>query len=104
MSRPPRVLFVNSGILGHRAVASLLEDAASRMDVRAEHINLSGALTFAERVQRWVLSRRLTPRTGALANLDLRRWREEMNVGLIAARRIAAAGRREPFDAVHFHP
>lgn len=104
MSKPPRVLFVNSGILGHRAVAALLEDAASRMNIRAEHINLSGPLSFTERVQRWALSRRLAPGTGPLANLDFRRWREEWNVGLLAARRIAAADRRERFDVVHFHP
>jgi glycosyltransferase involved in cell wall biosynthesis len=104
MAEAPRVLFVNSGILGHRAVASLLEDTSSRMAIRAEHINLSGPLTLGERAQRWVLSRRVVPTSGPLSNADFRRWREELNVGLLAARRIAAADRRERVDIVHFHP
>ena len=103
-SQRPRVLFVNSGILGHRAVAALLEDVSRLMDVSSEHINLSGELTLIDRIQRWILSRRFTPRTGAASNLDLRRWREELNVGLFAARRIAAARRANQFDVVHFHP
>jgi glycosyltransferase involved in cell wall biosynthesis len=47
----------------------------------------------------------VTPRSGPAANLDLRRWREELNVGLLAARRISAAERQlqRPFDLLHFH-
>ena len=102
-----RVLFVNSGILGHHAVAGLLEDAARLMpSVAPAHINLSDDLTIRDRVIRRLLSLRLMPRTGSAANLDLRRWREELNVGLLAARRIGAKERAEgrPFDVLHFHP
>jgi glycosyltransferase involved in cell wall biosynthesis len=52
---------------------------------------------------RRLFSVRLTPRTGRAANLDLRRWREELNLGLLAARRIALAAREASFDVLHFH-
>jgi starch synthase len=106
-AEPTRVLFVNSGILGHRAVAGIVDAAARLMpSVAASHINLSDDLTIRDRVIRRLLSLRLTPRTGIAANLDLRRWREELNVGLLASRRIAARERADgrPFDVVHFHP
>jgi glycosyltransferase involved in cell wall biosynthesis len=105
--RAIRGLFVNSGILGHRAVAGLIEDATRLMpSVDAQHINLSDELTIRDRVIRRLLSLRLTPRAGVAANLDLRRWREELNAGLLASRRIAAAERAHgrPFDVAHFHP
>jgi glycosyltransferase involved in cell wall biosynthesis len=103
---PPRarVLFVNSGILGHRAVAGLIADTvrlASSLD--ATHIDLSRGLTLGDRIARRLFSVRLAPGTGVAANLDLRRWREELNVGLLAARRIAAAERQQCFDVLHFH-
>ena len=103
--RPTRVLFVNSGILGHRAVACLLDDAARLMpSVAAEHVNLSDNLTYSDRAVRWILSRRLTPDDGPARNLDLRRWRMELNIGLLAARRVRAAERSSSFDVVHYHP
>jgi glycosyltransferase involved in cell wall biosynthesis len=99
-----RVLFVNSGILGHRAVAGLIEDTvrlASSLD--ATHIDLSRGLTLGDRIARRLFSVRLAPGTGVAGNLDFRRWREELNVGLLAARRIAAAERHQRFDVLHFH-
>jgi glycosyltransferase involved in cell wall biosynthesis len=45
----------------------------------------------------------LAPRGGPAGNLDLRRWREELNVGLLAARRISEVERKARFDVLHFH-
>jgi alpha-maltose-1-phosphate synthase len=100
----PRVLFVNSGILGHRAVAELMRDAAARIPgVDAAHINLSEGLTLRDRFVRRILCARVMPNGGPAANLDLARWRQELNAGLLAARRISIAERRGPFDVLHLH-
>jgi len=72
--------------------------------VDAEHVNLSDDLTYSERALRWVLSRRVAPDSGPAANADLRRWRMELNIGLLASRRVRAAERARPFDVVHYHP
>ena len=99
-----RVLFVNSGILGHRAVAALIEDAAALMpSVDARHINLSESLTIGDRIARRLLCARVAPSSGVFANVDLARWRQQMNAALLAARRIAAADRHGPIDLLHFH-
>ena len=100
-----KTLFVNSGMLGHRAVAELIRDAARTMpSVAASHIDLSCDLTLADRAWRRLLGVGLAPTQGPAANLDLRRWRLELNAGLLAARRIADAERLGgPFDALHFH-
>ena len=99
-----RALFVNSGMLGHRAFAGLMNDITARIPgLDARHLDLSRELTIGDRLIRRLFSLRLTPRSGPAANLDLRRWREELNVGLLAARRIAAAERQGPFDVLHFH-
>jgi glycosyltransferase involved in cell wall biosynthesis len=98
------VLFVNSGILGHRAVAELLKDSAARIgDVTALHLNLSENLTVRDRIVRRLLCARLAPHAGPVANIDLARWRQEMNAGLLAARRIGAAERSASVDVLHFH-
>ena len=99
-----RALFVNSGMLGHRAFAGLMKKITSRVPgLEARHIDLSGELTVGDRVIRRLFSVRLTPQSGPAANLDLRRWREELNVGLLAARRIATSEREGSFDLFHFH-
>jgi len=100
-----KTLFVNSGMLGHRAVAELIRDAAGAMpSVAACHIDLSRDLTLGDRAIRRLLGVGLAPTQGPAANLDLRRWRLELNAGLLAARRIAEAERATgPFDALHFH-
>jgi glycosyltransferase involved in cell wall biosynthesis len=99
-----RALFVNSGLLGHQSFAGLMTEIAARVPgLDAHHVNLSHDLTAADRVLRKLLSVQLTPSTGPVANLDLRRWRQEWNVGLLAARRIASAERGGPFDVLHFH-
>ncbi len=99
-----RMLFVNSGILGHAAVAGLFVDVARRLPgISATHIDLSDHLTFADRVVRRVLSLPLSPSAGWAGNLDLRRWRQEVNVGLLARRRIAAAEGAGRYDMLHLH-
>lgn len=99
-----RTAFVNTGMLGHRSVARLLADCAAAMpDVESVHIDLSGDLTLFDRGVRRALSVPLAPRHGALANVDLRRWRQELNLGLLASRRLAAAERDGAFQLLHFH-
>jgi glycosyltransferase involved in cell wall biosynthesis len=102
-ARRPHIVFVNSGILGHRAVAALIKDSAGAMSIEATHINLSEDLTIGDRVVRRLLCARVAPATGPAANLDLARWRQQMNVALLAARRIAAVDRRAPIDLLHVH-
>ncbi len=100
-----RVLFLNSGILGHRTVGGLFRDVAALLPgIDAVHVDLSGELSWADRAVRRVFSLRLAPSRGLAANVDLRRWREELNVGLLAGRRIARLElERGPFDVLHFH-
>jgi glycosyltransferase involved in cell wall biosynthesis len=103
----PSVLFVNSGILGHQAVARIMTSLTTgHPSLRGEHEDLSGALTLGDRAIRRAFSLRLAPSTGRYANLDLLRWRQEVNVGWLAARRIKAVEHRlgRPFDVLHFHP
>src|SRR5207247_7703121 len=64
---------------------------------------LSRDLTIRDRVVRRLLCARMAPAAGWAANVDLARWRQQMNAGLLAARRIEAAERSRPFDLVHFH-
>jgi len=99
-----RALFINSGILGHRAVAGLLRDTVALLpSIDATHVDLSRDLTLRDRLIRRAFSLPLAPRSGPAGNLDLRRWREELNVGLLAARRISEVERRSRFDVLHFH-
>ena len=99
-----RVAFVNSGILGHASVARLLADSAREMpDVDAVHIDLGRDLSWLDRGVRALLSVRLAPLAGPLANLDLRRWRQEVNVGLLAKRRLDVLEACGRFDVLHFH-
>lgn len=102
MSRGVRALFVNSGMLGHASVASLVRDAVAR-DARIEptHVDLARPLGAGERLRRAVLCARPLGTT----NLDLARWRSELHSGLLAADRIRSALARdsEGFDVLHFH-
>jgi glycosyltransferase involved in cell wall biosynthesis len=99
-----RALFVNSGLLGHHAFAGLMRQITSHVPgLDAHHTDLSCDLTVKDRLLRRLFSVPLSPSSGPAANLDLRRWRQELNVGLLAARRIARAERAAPFDLLHFH-
>jgi hypothetical protein len=103
--RVARALFVNTGILGHRTVAGLMQETTAHLSrVEASHLDLSRELIWSDRAVRRVFSLRLAPARGSVANIDLRRWREELNVGLLAGRRIARLERRSgPFALLHFH-
>ena len=103
MTSAPRVAFVNCGILGHKAMADVMVDLGVLMGVEATHIDLSNELTIGDRVIRRLLSCRAVPTDGAFANLDLRRWRQELNLGWLARRRLRAAERHGGFDVLHFH-
>src|SRR5215471_10039825 len=99
----PRVAFINVGFLGHAAMADAMQDVARLLPIDATHINLSDALTIRDRLIRRALSVRLAPTSGRYANLDRRRWRQELNIGLLARRRLAASERPGGFDLLHFH-
>ena len=96
---------MNSGILGHKAVALLFAEAASRSEgLEATHVDLSAPLTLRERVVRRLACVHPFGATRfGRANFDLGRWRDEMHAGLLARRRIRAAERTGPFDVLHFH-
>jgi glycosyltransferase involved in cell wall biosynthesis len=99
-----RAAFVNSGLLGHGAFASLMPAIVSRMHgVDAVHVDLRDRLSLGDRLIRRALSVRLTPPTAMLDNVDVRRWRQEFNAGWLAARRLAALERGTPFGLLHFH-
>lgn len=98
----PRVAFVNGGILGLIAFDHFLREYLPRQSAIAfEHILLTADLTLPERAFRRVLCQRLW-RDGWLGvvNPDLARLRYELNAGLLARRRLGAAG---SFDLLHFH-
>lgn len=103
-SRPLRVLFVNTGIMGHGSAARLIRDAV-RVDagIEAVHLDLSTGLTVPERIVRRLLA--LGPKPGTRAGaVTAARFRHELDSGVRAARRIAALERRgERFDVIHFH-
>lgn len=101
---PVRVLFVNTGILGHRTVAHVLDRAMrARPGIAATRIDLAGGLSVPDRVIRRLLT--LGPRPGtALGAATAARFRHEMNAGLTAARRIRALERGGArWDVLHFH-
>lgn len=103
----PRVLFINSGILGHKSVSNLLRNSAGlRADIEPDHVDLSKDLTITDRVIRRAFCFRLLGSTTkfSAANYDLARWRHELHVGLLAARRIKAREKvAGGFDVIHFH-
>ena len=101
----PRVAFVNGGILGLTLVRQLGSARPSPTvgDIHAEHFVLSEDLTVSERDRaRASLCQRLWPDLRGIAQLDLARFRREMNAGLQARRRLLARG-LDHFDVLHFH-
>jgi len=100
-----RVLFVNTGILGHASVARLVRRAVEGdAGVEAVHLDLAERLTAGERVLRRLMT--LGPRPGSRGGaLSAARFRHELHAGVAAARRIAALeARAGAFDVIHFHP
>lgn len=100
-----RVLFVNSGILGHASVARLFRRLAEAdPSLHATHVDLSADLTPGERVVRRVMCAGPAPGSSPAASLALPRLRHELHAGVQAARRIRALERAgEAFGVLHFH-
>ncbi|HET6762108.1 MAG TPA: hypothetical protein VFH27_00515 [Longimicrobiaceae bacterium] len=100
-------LFVNSGILGQRTFAAFIarEMVGERDGIRGRQMVLTEGLTFTDRAVRRLLCTRVWPDgAGGLYNLDLHRYRAELNAGLLARRRIHALEKGgERFDVLHFH-
>lgn len=100
---PPRVAFVNGGILGLLSYATWLRQTfTDDSEIHAEHFVLSEHLPIRERIVRRILCQRVWPDFRGTQNLDLARFRQEYNAGLQARRRLLARG-LEHFDVLHFH-
>ncbi len=102
-----RVLFINSGILGHQSVHRLLEQTVQAVpQMEPCHIDLSQGLSVTDRVIRRLMCLRPPGVLGReCQNMDLARWRHELHCGLLAARRIRDCERwNRKFDLIHFHP
>jgi len=63
---------------------------------------LTEHLSTRERIQRRALCARFWPDRLGVRNLDLARYRQELNSGLLARQRLLARG-LEHFDVLHFH-
>jgi starch synthase len=99
----PRVAFVNGGILGLTSYAHWARHAfADSWDIHVEHFLLSENLSISERIVRRLLCMPLWPDLPGSRNLDLARFRREMNSGLQARHRLLARG-LDNFDVLHFH-
>lgn len=100
---PPRVAFVNGGILGLLSYAAWLRRTfRDGREIHAEHFVLTENLSLRERVVRRALCARLWPDRLGARNLDLARYRQELHSGLQARRRLLARG-LDNFDVLHFH-
>jgi glycosyltransferase involved in cell wall biosynthesis len=98
-----RVAFVNGGILGLLSYATWLRHAfVNDSEIHAEHFVLSEHPTLPERVIRRLLCTRVAPDVRGWNNVDLARYRTELNAGLQARRRLLARG-LDRFDVLHFH-
>lgn len=99
-----RVLFVNGGILGLGPFDQFLAEMLPRQDaLDGRRIVLTEDLSTTDRVIRRMLCQRVWPDgLFGVRNLDLARFRQELHAGLLARRRLTAAGARS-FDVLHFH-
>lgn len=99
----PRVAFVNGGILGLLSYAAWLRRTfAADPEIQAEHFVLTENLSLRDRLVRRALCARVWPDRLGARNLDLARYRQEINSGLQARRRLLARG-VDHFDVLHFH-
>lgn len=99
-----RVLFVNGGILGLGVFDRFLAEMLPRQGaLDGRRIVLTEDLSTTDRIIRRILCQRVW-RDGlfGIRNLDLARFRQELHAGILARRRLAAAGARR-FDVLHFH-
>lgn len=99
----PSVAFVNGGILGLLAYANWLRRTfTDDSELRAEHFVLTENLSTRERIVRRALCARFWSDSLGARNLDLARFRRELNSGLQARQRLLARG-LDHFDVLHFH-
>src|SRR5258708_6790521 len=99
----PRVAFVNGGILGLLSYAAWARRAFfDDSELHAEHFVLAENLSLPERLVRRLLCAPLFPDAAGWNNVDLARFRRELNAGLQARGRLLARG-VEHFDLLHFH-
>jgi glycosyltransferase involved in cell wall biosynthesis len=99
----PRVAFVNGGILGLTSYANWIRQTfPDSRDIEAELFVLSEDVPLGERIVRRLLCQRVWPDLPGSRNLDLARFRGELNAGLQARRRLLARGIGD-FDVLHFH-
>jgi glycosyltransferase involved in cell wall biosynthesis len=99
----PRVAFVNGGILGLLSYAAWLRATfAGDRAIDPEYFVLTEKLSPRERLVRRALCMRLWPDAIGARNLDLARFRREINSGLQARQRLLARG-LDRFDVLHFH-
>jgi alpha-maltose-1-phosphate synthase len=99
----PRVAFINGGILGLTSYAHWVRRTfADSRQIHAELFVLSEDLTIRERIVRRILCQKLWPDLRGSHNLDLARFRRELNSGLQARSRLLGRG-LEHFDVLHFH-
>jgi alpha-maltose-1-phosphate synthase len=99
----PRVAFVNGGILGLLTYSAWLRRTfVDDSEIHAEHFVLTENLSLRERIVRRALCARLWPDRLGARNLDLARYRQELNSGLQARQRLLARG-LDNFDVLHFH-
>ena len=96
-----KVLFINSGIMGHKSVLHATRRALDGCGVvQSRFLALDEELNAGDRVLRRCLCWRV-----AASNRDLARWRMEWFTGLHARRVLARVERRHgPFDLLHLHP
>src|SRR3954462_15289883 len=100
---PPRVAFVNGGILGLLSYATWLRRTfPDDAEIHAEHFVLTEDLDLRDRIVRRVLCQKLWPDLQHMHHVDLARYRREWNSGLVARRRLLARG-LDLFDVLHFH-
>jgi starch synthase len=101
---PLRVLFINAGILGLTAFHAFLRETLPKQTrLHGELVLLSEQMSFADRAIRRMLTMRLWQDGWlGLSNIDLARFRAELNTGLHARRCIERANPAR-FDALFFH-
>src|SRR5205809_302915 len=107
MNAPLDALFINCGILGLRGFSDFVRATFGETGVdgvRATQTLVTDDLTSTERVMRYALCKSVWPAAPGVKNLDLHRFRCDLNAGLLARNRLVRlerAGWR--FDALHFH-
>ena len=101
LSVPMRILFANSGIMGHKTVHRLISDLVPSIPgIQSTTVDLSESLTLSDRLLRRVMC--FHP---ASTNWDLARWRMECFTGWHMRRVLRRLETKHgPFEMLHLHP